>query len=76
MQRRPADGVIGGTSLLDSLANSTRARAWRYLRAVWTDVKVALRLEPRLETTVMMATEIPAAIRQYSMAVAPLSSPH
>src|SRR6266436_1233911 len=37
-------------------------------------VKVMFSLEPRPATTVMMATEMPAAIRPYSMAVAPLSS--
>ena len=37
-------------------------------------VNVALRLVPRVFTTAMIATEMPAAIRPYSMAVAPLSS--
>src|SRR5260370_37749706 len=45
-----------------------------YLSAVDTEVKVAFRLEPTVPTTVMMATEMPAAIRPYSMAVAPDSS--
>src|SRR5205823_13100202 len=45
-----------------------------YLSAVDTEVKVVFSLVPRPETTVMMATEMPAAIRPYSMAVAPLSS--
>ena len=46
-----------------------------YFNAVCTDVKVVFRLEPSDATTVMMATEIPAAIRPYSMAVAPDSAP-
>src|SRR5215813_3676423 len=45
-----------------------------YLSAVCTEVKVVFSFEPRPETTVMIATEMPAAIRPYSMAVAPLSS--
>src|SRR5258705_985817 len=45
-----------------------------YFSAVWTLVKVVFSLEPRPETTVMIATEMPAAIRPYSMAVAPDSS--
>jgi hypothetical protein len=35
---------------------------------------VVLRLVPTPLTTVMITTEIPAAIRPYSMAVAPVSS--
>jgi hypothetical protein len=41
-----------------------------YFNAVWTLVNVVFKLEPRLCTTAMMATEIPAAIRPYSIAVA------
>jgi hypothetical protein len=52
----------------------TRSRRSPYLRAVWTLVKVAFSFEPRPATTVMMATEMPAAMRPYSMAVAPESS--
>src|ERR1700722_13670604 len=37
-------------------------------------VKVALSCEPSVLTTVMIATEMPAAIRPYSIAVAPDSS--
>jgi hypothetical protein len=37
-------------------------------------VNVLLSCEPSVFTTVMMATEMPAAIRPYSIAVAPLSS--
>ena len=42
-----------------------------YFSAVETDEKVVFRLVPRACTVAMMATEIPAAIRPYSMAVAP-----
>ena len=42
-----------------------------YFSAVETLVKVAFSDDPRLDTTVMMATEMPAAISPYSMAVAP-----
>ena len=37
-------------------------------------MKVVFSFEPRPCTTAMMATEMPAAIRPYSMAVAPYSS--
>src|SRR5262244_3339367 len=45
-----------------------------YLRPFCTVVNVPLRLVPTFFTTVMMATEMPAAMRPYSMAVAPDSS--
>jgi hypothetical protein len=45
-----------------------------YLSAVETLVNVVFNFEPRVPTTVMIATEIPAAINPYSMAVAPDSS--
>jgi hypothetical protein len=42
-----------------------------YFRAVETDENVLFRLVPRACTVAMIATEIPAAIRPYSIAVAP-----
>src|SRR5262249_1389806 len=42
-----------------------------YLRAFCTDTNVPFRLVPTFFTTVIMATEMPAAMRPYSMAVAP-----
>ena len=45
-----------------------------YFIAVETDVKVVFKPEPRLVTAVMIATEMPAAMRPYSIAVAPDSS--
>jgi hypothetical protein len=45
-----------------------------YLSAVETLVNVVFNFEPRAPTTVMIATEMPAAINPYSMAVAPDSS--
>src|SRR5579872_5983029 len=42
-----------------------------YWSADETDEKVAFRFVPRPCTTAMIATEMPAAIRPYSMAVAP-----
>ena len=45
-----------------------------YLRAVCTLVNVVLRLDPTLATAAMIAIEMPAAIRPYSIAVAPVSS--
>ena len=51
-----------------------QAEEFTYLSALDTEVKVVFSLEPRVPTTVTIAIEIPAAIRPYSMAVAPLSS--
>src|ERR1700685_1581424 len=45
-----------------------------YLRAVETLEKVFFRLVPRPWTTAMIATEMPAAMRPYSIAVAAVSS--
>jgi hypothetical protein len=45
-----------------------------YLRALETDENVVFKFVPRACTVAMMATEIPAAMRPYSIAVAPLSS--
>src|SRR4029453_9158092 len=45
-----------------------------YLTAVWMLVNVVFRPLPTVPTTVTMATEMPAAMRPYSMAVAPDSS--
>jgi hypothetical protein len=45
-----------------------------YFNAVETDVKVVFRLLPVLWTATMIATEMPAAMRPYSIAVAPDSS--
>src|ERR1700759_708610 len=45
-----------------------------YFSEVLIDVNFVFRLVPRPLTTAMMASEMPAAIRPYSMAVAPDSS--
>jgi hypothetical protein len=45
-----------------------------YFSELLTEVNLAFRLEPRPLTTAMIASEMPAAIRPYSMAVAPDSS--
>ena len=46
---------------------------WAYFRPVETDVKVVDKLVPTAVTAPMITTAISAAIRPYSMAVAPLS---
>src|SRR5437879_11659210 len=48
--------------------------AFSYFTAAATALKVASRLVPTVLTAVMITTEMSAAIRPYSMAVAPLSS--
>ena len=45
-----------------------------YFSAFFTVPNVELSFVPRPCTTLMMATEIPAAISPYSIAVAPVSS--
>jgi hypothetical protein len=45
-----------------------------YFREVLIESNLVLRFEPRPLTTAMIASEIPAAIKPYSMAVAPDSS--
>jgi hypothetical protein len=56
------------------ISDGTAAAALCYFSAVWTEVKVVTRLDPTPVTTAMIATEMPAAMRPYSMAVAPDSS--
>jgi hypothetical protein len=55
-------------------ADVRRSDERAYFNAVCTDVKVVFRLLPVLWTATMMATEMPAAMRPYSIAVAPVSS--
>jgi hypothetical protein len=55
-------------------AHRESMQAVAYLSAVLTVVKVVTRLVPTLCTIATIATEMPAAIRPYSMAVAPCSS--
>src|SRR5215470_6321898 len=50
------------------------ADAYAYFTAAATALKVAVRLVPTRRTAVMITTEMSAAIRPYSIAVAPLSS--
>src|SRR3954451_3601022 len=52
-------------------AFAARQSAPVYFSDELIEVNLAFRLEPRPLTTVMIASEMPAAIRPYSMAVAP-----
>jgi len=45
-----------------------------YFKELEIDVKLVFRVVPRPFTTAMIASEMPAAIKPYSMAVAPDSS--
>ena len=47
---------------------------WNYFSEVLIEVNFVLRFVPSPFTMEMIASEMPAAIRPYSMAVAPLSS--
>lgn len=51
------------------LAYETRLEP--HFNAVAIDVKLVTRFEPIVFSTAMIATDIPAAIKPYSMAVAP-----
>ena len=66
LNRQAADAEADPTTLRRSanfLCGGSRANSGGpYFRAVATDVNVVLRLLPRLWTTAMIATEIPAAI--------------
>src|SRR6516162_7955278 len=55
-------------------ASRMTSKTGAYLSAVCTLVKVVFSFEPRPCTTAIIATEMPAAMRPYSMAVAPDSS--
>ena len=57
-----------------ALVRLNRRRCARYFSASFTLVKVVSSFDPSWPTTVMIAIEMPAAMRPYSMAVAPLSS--
>ena len=50
------------------------ARVTLYFSELLIDANLVFRWEPRPFTTAMMASEIPAAINPYSIAVAPVSS--
>ena len=62
----------GGFLVLDEFGMLFVARF--YFSEVLIESNLVLRFEPRPFTTAMIASEIPAAIRPYSMAVAPDSS--
>ena len=49
-------------------------RGWSYFSCVEMLVKLVLRVEPIVFTVAMITTEMPAAIKPYSIAVAPESS--
>ena len=51
-----------------------RSEAFAYFSELLIEVNLPFRLEPRPLTTAMIASEMPAAIRPYSMAVAADSS--
>src|SRR5205823_310529 len=63
--RRPAQAAVGSPPCRRRPGANLR----RLFEAGRTLVKVVLRLEPRLDTTVTIAIEMPAAMRPYSMAV-------
>src|SRR5204862_316860 len=66
----PASNIAAGASLPVRWGASDGP----YFTAAATALKVAVRLVPTSFTAVMITTEMRAAIRPYSIAVAPLSS--
>ena len=74
-RRKPQQGVFkNARSRREGRLRSTVATSLRYLMAVEMLLKVVFRLVPRVLTTRMIAAAMPAAIRPYSIAVAPDSS--
>jgi hypothetical protein len=70
--QRPIASV--GTHGREYILGQTKIQKAAYFNAVETDPKVVLRFEPAPFTTLMIMTEIDAAMRPYSTAVAPDSS--
>ena len=63
-----------GRSLAGERLDALRDIGKDYLSELLTDVNTLLRLDPSPFTATMIAMEIPAAIRPYSIAVAPFWS--
>jgi len=55
-------------------ASEKRSKQTNYFNELLTDEKTPLRLVPSPFTAAIIASEMPAAIRPYSIAVAPVSS--
>jgi len=70
-EETPPNGSGGVSGVSDCPAKADRI----YLSEVLIEVNCVFRFVPRPLTTAMMASAIPAAIRPYSIAVAPRSSP-
>jgi hypothetical protein len=72
----PRDEDIVTRSLLTeaTAARTPRKRCGRYFSELLIEVNWVLRVVPRPLTTAMIASAIPAAMRPYSIAVAPASS--
>lgn len=70
----PAKGLQAGQGGMAAQVCTSREPIDRYFNEVLIDVNTVFRLVPRPLTTAIIASAIPAAIRPYSMAVAPHSS--
>src|SRR5258705_8019852 len=69
-----ADSGLTSCSCREETALRHHGLDHAHWKAATTDVNATLSFEPRPESAVMMATDMPAAISAYSMAVVPLSS--
>src|SRR4051812_789050 len=65
---------FGGARPHGSFRCSPEQKTKAYFSELFTKVNLSFRVLPRLLTTAIMASEMPAAIRPYSIAVAPDSS--
>ena len=72
-EKVPAERNSAGASAVKFLT-AQRTRTKTYFSELLIEVNLSFRVDPRPLTTAMMASEIPAAIRPYSIAVAPDSS--
>jgi hypothetical protein len=65
---------FGGAKAHGSFRFSPEPKTKAYFSELFTKVNLSFRVLPRPLTTAIMASEMPAAIRPYSIAVAPDSS--
>jgi hypothetical protein len=72
-EKAPPNGIRRGLKPTE-FPDFPGRRTETYFRELLIEVNLSFRFVPRPLTTAMMASEIPAAIRPYSMAVAPDSS--
>jgi hypothetical protein len=73
MLKKAFTSAMAGAATEVFVASAAAPGARHQFIALLTDVKVEFNLVPRPVTVAMIATEMPAAIKPYSIAVAPSS---